>query len=112
MNTGTSSLEAGAATDLKSERETACATRTRVWESGDLICATRPMEGIIWNPGGPFEIFIKEGDAMIIISAREIDALGISNYEFELLYGGIVVDYSVIMEHNFDVGYDFPFERV
>ena len=26
--------------------------------------------------------------------------------------GGVVVDYSVIMEHNFDVGYDFPFERV
>ena len=57
-------------------------------------------------------IFIKEGDAIIIISAREIDALGISNYEFELLYGGIKCDYSVIMDHNFDVEYDFPFERV
>ena len=112
MNTGTSSLEAGAATDLKSERETACATRTRAWESGELVRTTRQIEAIVWNPTGARSVYIEEGDAMIIISAREIDALGISNYEFELLYGGIVVDYSVIMEHNFDVGYDFPFERV
>ena len=110
MSTGTISMADGAGTALKSEHKTACATRTRVWESGDLICATRPMEGIIWNPDGPFEIFIKEGDAMIIISAREIDQMGVSVYEFELLYGGIVVNYSVIMEHNFDVEYNFPFE--
>ena len=112
MSTGTSSTEAGARTDLKSEHKTACATRTRVWEAGELVRSTRPMETIMWNPTGPSSVYIEEGDAMIIISAREIDALGISNYEFELLYGGIVVDYSVIMEHNFDVGYDFPFERV
>jgi len=110
VSTGTISMAGGAGTALKSEHKTACATRTRVWESGDLICATRPMEGIIWNPGGPFEIFIKEGDAMIILSAREIDQMGVSVYEFELLYGGIVVSYSVIMEHNFDVEYNFPFE--
>ena len=112
MNTGTSSPEDGAAKDLKSERKIACATHTRAWEPGELGRATRPMEAISWNPSGPSGILIKEGDAMIIIRAREIDALGISNYEFELLYGGVVVDYSVIMEHNFDVGYDFPFERV
>ena len=110
MSTGTISTAAGAGTALKSEHKTACATRTRVWESGDLVRATRDMEAIIWNPSGPSEIFIKAGDAIVIISAREIDQLGLGIYEFELLYGGLVVDYSVVMEHNYDVEYDFPFE--
>jgi len=112
VSTGMRSTVDGVETDLKSEHKIACASRIRAWEAGELVQATRPMEVVKWNPSGPCSIYIKEGDAMIIISAREIDALGISNYEFELLYGGIVVDYSVVMEHNFDVGYDFPFERV
>jgi len=112
VSTGTTSQVDGVRTDLKSEHKTACATRMRAWETGELVRAIRPMEAINWNPAGPSGILIKEGDAMIIIRAREIDALGISNYEFELLYGGIMVDYSVIMDHNIDVEYDFPFERV
>ena len=98
--------------DLKSEHKTACATRIRAWEMGELVRATRQFEIIKWEPDGPVIIGLKQGDAMIITSAREIDALGVSVYEIEFLYGGIKCDYSVTMDHNYDVGYNFPFERV
>ena len=99
-------------TDLKSEHKTACATRTYAWKAGDLVCAIRPFELIRWAPDGPVALCLCEGDAMVITNAKEIDALGVSVYEIEFLYGGIKCDYSVTMDHNFDVGYDFPFEAV
>jgi len=98
--------------DLKSEHKTACATRTRAWEAGELVRATRRIEIVRWTPGGPVGICLNRGDVMVITSAKEINALGVSLYEFELLYAGVKCDYSVHMDHNIDVEYDFPFERV
>ena len=112
MNNGTRSPVDGVETDLKSEHKTACASRTRAWKAGELVRATRPIDIVRWEPDGPVTIGLIAGDAMIITGAREIDALGISVYEIEFLYGGVKCDYSVTMDHNFDVGYDFPFERV